>query len=308
MTVHPTTLLSRIHRVLKRTIYYGPFNLALRSSLKPLRALLPIRLLYRIPLVGTLEVHLPEFPPLKLFVNGLDDVSGPLYWRGVSGVEGPTLGVFAHLLREAEVVLDVGAYIGVYALLAGLDSSSRTVYAFEPMPEIAATLRRNVEVNGAHNVSVEEVAIADNNGEATLFIPRAGLPSSSSTREGFREAQRRVRVSTMTLDSFVKSRNLPRVDLIKVDTETTEPEVLIGARSVLEHHQPMIICEVLAGQREDDLNDILSEFEYRYFRIAREGLIEKQRIEGDPSDRDNNFLFVPTAKIASIDSLILRSV
>ena len=257
------------------------------------------------PLVGTLEVHLPEFPPLKLFVNGLDDVSGPLYWRGVSGYEGPTLRVFAHLLGEAEVVLDVGAHIGVYALLAGLDSSSRTVYAFEPMPEIAATLRRNVEVNGAHNVSVEEVAVADKNGEATLFIPGPGLPASSSMREGFREAQRRVIVSTMTLDSFVESRNLPRVDLMKVDTETTEPEVLIGARRVLEHHQPVIICEVLADHREDDLNDILSEFGYRYFWIAREGLIEKQRIEGDPSYRDRNFLFVPIAKVPSIDSLIL---
>lgn len=247
-----------------------------------------------------MNLRLLHLPPLKLSVRGLDDVAVPLYWHGLDTWEGATLGIFSRLLEDAEIVFDVGAYIGVYALLAGLYESSKLVYAFEPMPDIADVLRRNVAVNGLDNVHVETCAAADQNGEATLFIPRAGLPASSSTREGFRDARTEIKVRTVKLDSFVEARGIRRVDLIKVDTEATEPQVLEGARGVLQRDRPLVICEVLAGHTEDELNRILGDLDYRYFWITSDGLVERQKIEGDPSYQHNNYLFVPVSKIGRI--------
>ena len=301
MSSAPRSLILPVRKLIKRAIYFEPLNVVVRTAMRPFRGLLPQRVLHRIPLVGTLSFRLPDLPLLKLSVKGLDDVAVPLYWHGPDACEGATLRIFARLLEGAEIVFDVGAYIGVYALLAGLYESSKVVYAFEPMPEVADALRRNVAVNGLDNVHVENFAAASQNGETTLFIPRAGLPSSSSTREGFRDARRRIKVPTVKLDSFVDSTGIPRVDLIKIDTETTEPEVLEGARAILKRDRPVVICEVLAGHTEDELNRILGDLDYRYFWITPEGLVRRDEIEGDPNYQHNNYLFVPASKLGQVE-------
>ena len=142
------SLILPLRNLIKRAIYFEPLNLSVRTAIRPFRGILPQRVLYRFPLVGTLNLRLLHLPPLKLSVRGLDDVAVPLYWHGLDTWEGATLGIFSRLLEDAEIVFDVGAYIGVYALLAGLYESSKLVYAFEPMPDIADVLRRNVAVNG----------------------------------------------------------------------------------------------------------------------------------------------------------------
>ncbi|MFG1690929.1 FkbM family methyltransferase [Gemmatimonadota bacterium] len=223
-------------------------------------------------------------------------MTNPLFWYGGEAVEGATLEVFAALLEGARCFIDVGAYVGNYSLLAGLHDGTRRVHAFEPMPDTLEVLKRNISLNGLANVEAHGAAVADEEGEIDLHIPRAGLPSSTTTRREFRQPDRTVRVPAVTLDGFAESRRLEKIDLIKIDTETSEPEVLAGARSILERHEPFIICEVLAGQREEDLERILAPLPYDRFWITSRGLVEMSTIKGDSEGRHLNYLFVPRAK------------
>jgi hypothetical protein len=92
-----------------------------------------------------------------------------------------------------------------------------------------------------------------------------------------------TQVPVVTIDRICTSRDLD-VDLIKIDTETTEPAVLRGAAHVLARQRPDIICEVLAGRDAGRaLEAVLGPLKYDYFLLTPEGPRRKAHIEGHRS-------------------------
>ncbi len=70
---------------------------------------------------------------------------------------------------------------------------------------------------------------------------------------------------------------------MKIDTESTEPDVLRGAAKLLARDRPNIFCEVLKGRgAEGLLEEILEPLGYRFFLLTPEGAQERERIEGHP--------------------------
>jgi hypothetical protein len=101
-----------------------------------------------------------------------------------------------------------------------------------------------------------------------------------------------TKVKVFQLDKFVRENEIERIDLMKIDTETTEPDVLLGAKDILRKDQPNIICEVLKGRAEGQkLREILQPFGYKFYLLTPEGPVEKEEIEGHPEFL--NYLFSP---------------
>ena len=69
--------------------------------------------------VGTVRARLPNGRALRLWSRGDDWVSNQVYWRGWDGYEPETVPLFWRLAERSAVTLDVGAYVGYFALLAG---------------------------------------------------------------------------------------------------------------------------------------------------------------------------------------------
>ena len=299
----PQRLLRVARQSVRSIVYRRPVNRVLRSLVWPWRRLLPDRLLYRLPLVGELPIAIPGSPKFRFSIDGFDLVAMPLYWRGARGYEEANVRIYLNLLGDCGTVLDVGAYVGLYSILAGLQDRDRRVYAFEPMPDIADVLEKNVRLNRLSNVEVVRSAVADRDGEASLYIPYAGLPTSSSLRHGFREARNTIRVPMVSLDSFVRSRGIERVDLIKIDTETTEPEVLEGASWVVARDAPLIICEVLPLGAADRLTAYFDQRDYAYFLITDAGALRKSAIVADPAGEYWDYLLVHRSKLSRYPSL-----
>ncbi len=70
----------------------------------------------------------------------------------------------ARTIRPGDIVLDVGAFVGVYAVLAARWSGpGGRVVAFEPTPSSAALARRHLAYNGLgpDRVSIIEAAVSD---------------------------------------------------------------------------------------------------------------------------------------------------
>src|SRR5690606_17488818 len=91
-------------------------------------------------------------------------------------------------------------------------------------------------------------------GRASLYIS-ARSDSSNSLRKDFRKAKGVIDVPVSTIDEVLDFQHGSVV--IKIDTESTEPDVLRGAQQSLTKLRPWIICEVLAGRVEADLMEIL---------------------------------------------------
>jgi FkbM family methyltransferase len=190
-------------------------------------------------------------------------------------------------VAPAGAVLDIGANVGIYAALASA-VSDREVVAFEPTPALAAVSRR-VAADNALGYSVESLALGAEDGTATFYLSDRS-DASNSLAPGFRESSQQISVPVERLDSYVaRTGVVPAV--VKIDTETTEPEVLKGAARTITEHRPWILCEVL-GRRGSRLTETIAPFGYHWYRITdRVPYVEAGEIDGTSPSR--MWLFAP---------------
>jgi FkbM family methyltransferase len=166
------------------------------------------------------------------------------------------------IVPEGAVTVDVGANCGLYT--RKLARLSRQVYAFEPSHQMADLLRRT----SAPNVSVHEIALSDQTGNAELFIPQDGhemiygLASLEPAVSASSKAVASVNVPTARLDTIVQQ----DVAFVKIDVEGHELNVLKGAVELLEHSQPIFLVEAEDRHREQATRSIFEFFEDRCYR------------------------------------------
>jgi FkbM family methyltransferase len=211
---------------------------------------------------------------------------------GLAGYEPEATACFLAAIDEvdARMVFDVGANIGVFAMLAASVTSAEVV-GFEPTPDIAAAFRAIVEANSLPCV-VEPIALGATDGTATLHLS-ARTDSSNSLLAGFRVAVGSVDVPLERLDGYcARTGRWPAV--LKIDTEATEPDVLRGATGLLTRVRPWIFCEVLAGRTEEALMEVLRPFGYQWFHITETMPFPAASvIVGDPTHDHVDWLFAP---------------
>ena len=258
---------------------------------------MPREIITRIPVVGTICLRLSNSKKLYLKTNGHDGIAQDLYWWGIDAYESDTVKLFVKLLKYSNIVFDIGASTGIYSLIAAIYNPSGKVYAFEPLPISFNHLKKNININRLHNVHIDSGAVTNYNGDIKLYIPPGVIPLDSSTLPGFRPVSEMISVRALTIDSFVNENNIPKIDLIKIDTEGNEYMILKGAKDVLKRDKPMIICEVLKGRTESFLNSILEDMGYKFFWITSKGLIEKKVVE---SHRNRNCLLIKKEKMPEI--------
>jgi FkbM family methyltransferase len=131
-------------------------------------------------------------------------------------------------VEQAVTVIDVGANIGVWSLLAARRNPAATIHAFEPVPGIAAQLQYHARLNHAQGIRVNACAVAAENGRQRFFAVKEGNIGASSFYEPCGGVA--VDVPVTTLDTYVASAGVGRVDMIKIDAEGSEFLVLEGAR------------------------------------------------------------------------------
>lgn len=139
-----------------------------------------------------------------------------------------TTKLFEGTLKSGNCVLDIGANVGYFTLLAArLVGPEGRVYAFEPEPGNYAVLVKNLGLNGYKNVDAIPKAVSSETGEAQLIL--SGLDSGFHSLAHLNLPERgTVSVETITIDSFLQERGWPHVDLVKIDIEGWEVAALDG--------------------------------------------------------------------------------
>lgn len=164
-----------------------------------------------------------------------------------------------------EVVLDVGANVGLFTLRQALRGAR--VYAFEPDPEAFRRLQGNVEANRTPGrVDVFRRALGARPGHATLARSRETV----LTRV-LHDAHGEVDV--VTLDQVVDELGLPVIDLLKLDVEGDEANILGGGaralavtrRVVMECHGPELLDQVTGVLTAAGFTRLGSKPPYAYF-------------------------------------------
>jgi FkbM family methyltransferase len=153
--------------------------------------------------------------------------------------------IVARRLRPGMTVIDVGANIGHYAMVAAAAVGPEgRVAAFEPDEENHAALAANLALNGFANAAAEQLALGAKAGELALYRDEANRGGHSLVRANVQKPGGSARVGVTTLDDYA-ARHLAgrRIGFIKIDVQGAEAAVLEGAARVLARDAPDILLE-----------------------------------------------------------------
>lgn len=162
-------------------------------------------------------------------------------------------------VTPTDTVWDVGANIGIYAVLLGRAAAKGHVVSFEPVTSTRERLIGNLQRNDVTNVTVEPWALSDSKGVATMAIfPNApGCDTIISTGIAV-DPHDEMQVRTMTAGEYVKASPYGPPDVIKVDIEGHEPEFLRGAWKILEKERPTLMIEYVPERADGQRGPIWS--------------------------------------------------
>lgn len=243
------------------------------SALKKARKLILGReeFIKKIPLVQTVFGYLYRFsgPKGVVLVNVLGNkmlVPSEASGLVLSGCwEKRETEIFAGIIKPGMSVIDIGAHIGYYTLIASrLAGEYGKVFAFEPETENFSLLKKNIELNNIKNVTALNEAVSNSTGLAKLFLQTSALHSLLENGEG----QEFINVKTVSLDDFFNKSQ--KIDLIKMDAEGSEYLILQGMKKLLENNPELtIITEFYPAllSKYVDPSKYLKELSERNFKI-----------------------------------------
>jgi len=146
------------------------------------------------------------------------------------------------LVRPGGVVIDAGANLGIWSLLAA--KRGGLVHAFEPVPTMVERLQKHLALNDARTIVVNELALAAECATRPFYAvmeKNTGASSLSPRRPDGVE----LRVTVVTLDAYLERQSIDRVDLLKVDVEGAELLLFRGAHRLLSSDlAPIIFFEI----------------------------------------------------------------
>jgi len=150
-------------------------------------------------------------------------------------------------VRAGDVVVDVGACEGSFAVECVHRFGAATVYAFEPSRSMAHALRTTARRNGlTDRLQVIEAAVADRLGAVEFvddpinpLVSRvAPSPLAGSWNDAGGWTSRGV--PQLPLDEWSAANGIGRLDYLKIDAEGSDLAVLVGARDTLRRWRPAI--------------------------------------------------------------------
>ncbi len=172
-------------------------------------------------------------------------------------------------LDEDHVIIDIGAYIGTFSLVAASKVKHGKVYAIEANQEAFNLLRINTALNNATNISLHHLAIGDRTGTCKLYYYKEYLGHSTvNVRSRHYEV-----VNSCTLADFMERNNITKCHFTKINCEGAEfPIVLNTPASVLRRFGVILVlyhCDLWPSNNETDLESHLQAADFNT-RVIRE--------------------------------------
>lgn len=210
----------------------------------------------------------------------------------------PEMGLLKFIVDPKRICLDVGANLGLFTYF--LSRYSQHVHAFEPNPLPLRVLRYVVD----QNVTIHQLALSNQTGEAKLVIPkgRKGWSSNGASIEYDEDQGYLLRVPGSRIDDL----GYKDIGFIKIDVEGHEMSVLEGAKETLLRDRPNLFVEnefSHAGDGVQDVFDMMKSLDYDGFalidgvlRNTNQFLVADHQINAGRGELGNyvkNFIFIP---------------
>lgn len=184
---------------------------------------------------------------------------------------------FKSQISEKSIIFDIGAYIGVYGLIASEIAVKGNVYIFEPDPRSAKRIKHTIKSNKISNIAYHQSAIGAKSGRFEFALqeypPMSSLQIAEHSQTQTSGEPRIAMVGVWLLDEFCLEYGISHIDIAKIDVEGAEHDVLMGGSQILEGSRPKLIIELHRnllpnyGHKRSDVLNYLISLKYELFQI-----------------------------------------
>jgi FkbM family methyltransferase len=164
-------------------------------------------------------------------------------------------------IDEGWTVMDIGAAIGEFTLLAALHASKGRVIAYEPFSGSFDLLKDNLSLNSIDNVTIHKLAVWSKDEDLELDFSLAEPLQMKSEKPGSGNAHSHLMSQSISLHQALAQNHVNHLDLLKLDCEGAEFPILLDAepcvllqvdRVILEYH------DGYQGHHHQELVELLS--------------------------------------------------
>ena len=215
--------------------------------------------------------------------------------------------------------VDVGVHVGQTLLKVKRLSPATPYVGFEPNLPALSQVQALVRRRDLPGCTFYPMALGTTWGVADLRSRGGDADPAASVVEGFRDEEFYAvsrAVSLAAGDDVLTGAGHRPVAMIKIDVEGGELEVLRGLQKTLAGDRPPVLCEVLPVydaadsrgafrlQRQDEMEALLADLDYRILRLERDGSLVVQDTIGVHANLEHcDYLFLPAERLAEVESL-----
>ncbi|AMS26370.1 hypothetical protein AEM51_04390 [Bacteroidetes bacterium UKL13-3] len=201
---------------------------------------------------------------------------------------------FLSLIKPDETALDIGANIGIMTSNIAKKATRGKVFAFEPMPDNIATLKRVIHFYNLQNVTLFECALGNEAKETQMVLPvvqsvkMQGLAHVVDKSITEFNSGITFSVPQYRLDDIPELQNIP-IHAIKIDVENFEYQVFLGGQKLIGNNKPIIYCELWDNENRQNCFQFLQQLDYQTYVLQRNKLVLFNPMEYTTQ----NFFFLP---------------
>lgn len=155
---------------------------------------------------------------------------------------------------EAPVVIDIGANVGFFSLAAFSRYPKAEVHAFEPHPFNFEVLQKYKDHYSSYKWNIYDMAISDSNGHIKLNTSTLDGFSTMTSTVANKAKHHSFEKKSVRLDTFLKDKNIKKVDYLKMDCEGSEYDILY-ALSKETFDMIQVICLETHLEKENNQNN-----------------------------------------------------
>lgn len=247
---------------------YSPIKIYFFSFLRNIVAL-PRKIYQHLHFKGPITVNISgKNKSFKMNHFGYQLENG-VFWRGLpKGWEPPSSDIWIESCKISNVILDVGANTGLYALMAKTLNPNAKVYAFEPVKRVFEKMESNFRMND-FQINNFCLALSNRDGKAIVYDSNTEHTYSVTVDKNLNASDVQVfeqEIEIARLDTLWQEQG-SKIDLIKLDVESHESEVLEGMGEILRDSKPDILIEIISEDVARKVENILVPLGYKFFQL-----------------------------------------
>ena len=170
-------------------------------------------------------------------------------------------------IGEDWTVMDIGAAIGEFTLLAALQASEGRVIAYEPFPGSFDLLRDNLVQNSIKNVITHKMAVWSKNDDLELDFSLAEPLQMRSEIPSLENAHSHTRTQSISLFQALAENSIDHLDLLKLDCEGAEFPILLDAEPDLLPKIDRVIMEYHNGFQDHHHQELVELFSTNGYHV-----------------------------------------